>query len=223
MTPTLVLTRPEAQSREIAAALGGSVPVIVSPVMRIAAAGPVPRLDGYAGVILTSANALDFVPRLDDVPAWCVGVRTADAARAAGADLRLVATDAEEFIARFDGAGPLLHLRGEHARGKIAERLSLAGTETDEAVIYRQERLPLSGAALAALSGAAPVILPLYSPRSARLVGAQIDRVGPNVGVIAMSPAVAQAWNDETGGDAAVVDTPTGTAMLDAIRAALRG
>lgn len=221
MTPTLVLTRPEAQSREIAVALGDDVPVIVSPVLQIVPAGPVPDLRNYAGLIFTSANALAFVPGLDGTPVYCVGERTADAARAAGADVRLIARNADDLVARFSGAGPLLHLRGEHARGEIAERLNLAGIETHETVVYRQESLPLTHDARAALEGSRPVVLPLYSPRSATLVGDQLGAVGPAVLVIAMSAAVAAAWSEATGGVAEVVSAPTGEALLSHIRRAI--
>lgn len=222
MTPTLVLTRPAPQSDEIAAALGGSVPVIVSPVMRIMAADACPDLSVYDGIVLTSANALGFAPALSGKPAWCVGKRTAAAAEEAGADVRLAARDADDLVLRFNGVGPLIHLRGAHARGQIAERLNAAGIETDEAVIYRQEALDLTPDARAALAGDASVVLPLYSPRSARLVAAQIGKLGPALVAIAMSDAVARAWQESTGHAAEVADAPTGDAMLGAIRSALR-
>lgn len=221
MTPTLVLTRPEAQSREIAAALGGYVPVVISPVMQIVAAGRAPSISDYAGVVLTSTNALAHAPDLRGKPAYCVGERTAQAARTAGAEVRLVALDADDLVARLTGNGPLLHLRGEHARGDIAQRLSSAGIETDSIVVYRQEALPLLAEAKAALEGEGPAILPLYSPRTASLVGERIMHVGPALQVIAMSQAVAEAWRAATGGSAEVVPAPTGEAMLSALRSAL--
>lgn len=221
MTTTLVLTRPEAQSREIAAALGKSVPVIISPVMQIVAAGRVPEIADYAGVVLTSANALAHAPDLRGKPAYCVGERTAQAARKAGAEIRLVARDADDLVARFEGPGPLLHLRGEHVRGHIAERLRSAGIETDSMVVYRQESLPLTPEAKAVIEGPNPVVLALYSPRSASLVGERIGRPGPALHTIAMSEAVARAWHAQTGGEAEVVPVPTGDAMLTAMRSAL--
>lgn len=222
MTPTLVLTRPEAQSRDIAARLGAGLDVIISPAMRITASGECHDVLPYAGVVLTSANAVAFAPDLRGKPVWCVGEKTAQAAQAAGAEVRLVARDADDLVARLKAEGPLLHLRGEHARGGIAERLTSAGIETEEAVVYRQEALPLSKEALAVIAGDGPVVLPVYSPRSAKLVGRQIGRLGASVAVIAISAAVAEAWQAETGVPAQVVPEPNGDAMLAAIRAALR-
>ena len=223
MKPLLVLTRPEPQSREIAAALGEDVTVIVSPVMRIVAATVLPDLQDYAGIILTSANGV--VPGLDlaGKRAYCVGKRTGKAATRAGAEVALTARDANDLVARIETGGPLLHLRGQHARGNISYRMNSAGIETHEAVIYAQEALPLTLEARLALEGNGPVILPLYSPRSAQLVGEQIGTPGTHVQTISMSDAVARAWRAATGAGSVVVDTPIGESMLIGIHAALKG
>lgn len=226
MKPTLVLTRPERQSREIAAVLGAQVRAIVSPVMEITGTGAAPDLSAYGGVILTSANAVPFSPALSGVPVWCVGRRAAEAAAEAGATVQLVARNADDLVARVSGTGKrtgkLIHLRGEHARGDVVERLNSAGIETDESILYQQHAMALSDAARAAIEGSDPVILPLYSPRSARLVGAQLRAVGPQVQTIAMSPAVAEAWREATGLESVITNAPTGEAMLALIQGALR-
>jgi uroporphyrinogen-III synthase len=150
----------------------------------------------------------------------CVGESTAAAAREAGAEVVSVARDADDLVERIPGPGPLLHLRGEHARGAVARRLTEAGTETGEAIVYAQEACALADAARRAIEGAEPAVLPLFSPRSARLVGATV-RPGPALHAIAMSPAVARAWTDTTGGKAEICGAPTGEAMLARIVAAL--
>ncbi len=221
--PTLVLTRPEAQSRAIAAALGDGVAVLISPVMQIAGSGPAPDLAPYRGVILTSANAVPFAPDLTKKRVYCVGKRTAEAARAAGAEIALVAEDAEALLAQIPGPGPLIHLHGEHVRGDVTERLNSGGIETDEAVIYQQKALALTDQARALLEGDAPVVLPLYSPRSAKLVVAALRRVGPQVHTIAMSAAVAEVWSAATGQQPERLTAPTGEEMRARIVAALRG
>lgn len=221
MPPTLVLTRPEPQSRALAAALDVPAEVIVAPILEIVCSEIPPDLALYAGVILTSANAVRCGPPLAGHRAHCVGERTAAAAREAGAEVATVARDADDLVPRIAGPGPLLHLRGEHARGDVARRLTEAGVATEEAVVYAQTPLPLSAAARRVLEGAAPAVLPLFSPRSARLVGANL-KPGTELRVVAMSPAVAQAWREATGGAAQVVPVPTGAAMMAAIVAALR-
>lgn len=224
MTATLLLTRPEAQSLAFAEDLGAEARVVIAPVMAIVGTGARPDLAGYRGVILTSANALRFLPGLQGVRAWCVGERTAEAAMAQGAQVMRVADDAEALVAGFEGTGPLLHLRGEHVRGKVAQRLTSVGIETHEAVIYRQEARDLSPEARALIEGEDEVVLPLFSPRSAALVGGQIGHVGPGLEVIAMSPAVAEAWRKASGAAAAeVCDKPTSAEMRRRTVRRLRG
>lgn len=221
MTPTLVLTRPEAQSRALASALDVEAQVIVAPIMDIVCSERRPDLGPFAGVILTSANAVRCGPALTGIKAHCVGERTAAAARDAGAEVLTVARDADDLVRRSPGPGPLLHLRGEHARGDVAQRLSAAGIQTGEAIVYAQKARALSEAARRAIEGGEPTVLPLFSPRSARLVGAKV-RPGKGVHVIAMSPAVARAWRDVTGGDTETCAAPTREVMLARIIAALR-
>lgn len=224
MTATLLLTRPEAQSRAFAEELGAGVRIVIAPVLEIVETGVRPDLADYCGVILTSANAVRFASGLKGVRAWCVGDRTAKAAQARGAQVMRVADDAEDLLAGFDGTGPLLHLRGENARGNVAERLTLAGIETYEAVIYRQDSCELTRQARGLIEGEDKVILPLFSPRSAALVGKQVARVGSGLEVIAMSPAVAEAWRAETGARALeVCDRPTGAEMRARTAQRLRG
>lgn len=220
-TPTLVLTRPEAQSRALAEGLGIPVRVIIAPIMEIICSGAVPELDRFAGIVLTSANAVRCGPPLAGVRVHCVGETTAAAARAAGAVVVTVAQDADELVRGVSGPGPLVHLRGEHVRGEVAARLAAAGIETEEAVVYRQRACPLAPGARQAIEGEDPVVVPLYSPRSARLAGVGL-RPGRAAHVIAMSAAVAEAWFETTGGVAEVCAVPTAEAMRERIVAALR-
>jgi uroporphyrinogen-III synthase len=82
--PLLLLTRPEAQARDFAAALGvGPWEVLVAPLTEVVALDWDRRLaEGVRGVILTSANAVPAVAGLAPLPAWCVGGATARAASA---------------------------------------------------------------------------------------------------------------------------------------------
>lgn len=225
MTPTLVLTRPDAQSRALAKALGaqidGPIRIVVSPILEIVCTDVAPDLDGMAGIILTSVHAVHCGPPLAGLAVHCVGERTAEVAREAGAVIRTVAPDAARLVPAIPGPGPLLHLRGAHARGAVARRLTEAGIETGEAVVYAQRALHLTPEARGLIEAGAPTVLPLFSPRSAALVG---DKVKPGAGlrVIALSPAVAEAWGAATGGEAESCDEPTRDEMHERIVAALR-
>jgi uroporphyrinogen-III synthase len=199
---TLLLTRPAPQSDRFAdqcRALGFSGPVIVSPLIEIVFRALTLDPDRYPTLVFTSANAVAAVA--DRLPAgrvaYAVGDATARAVRDVGLPCRSAAGDAEALFARLTDdspPAPLLHLRGAHSRGDLAERLSDAGLPTDEAVVYDQIARPLSGAARAALASGNPLILPLFSPRTAALAGAEIPAVTGPRRVLALSAAVRAAW-----------------------------
>jgi uroporphyrinogen-III synthase len=156
--------------------------------------------------------------------AYCVGDRTAQVAREAGFRVQSAQGDAEALLALILREKPqaLIHLRGREARGDLAQRLSAAGVFTQERVVYAQDAQPLSDDAVAVLSGKAPVLVPLFSPRSAEILGAAwqgLTTHAPLV-VVAISQAVAEA--------AAFCPTkpvlaahPDAPSMLDAVLAQL--
>ncbi|MBV7410959.1 uroporphyrinogen-III synthase [Maritimibacter sp. DP1N21-5] len=221
--PTLVLTRPAAQSAQVADRVSRLLPaarILTSPVLEIMATGAPVDLSAYRGVILTSQNAAPFLPSLAGVPAYVVGARTA---AGCGADVRLIAKDADDLVSRLDAEGPLLHPHGAVTVGDIAKRLSSAGIETHDAVVYDQRALDLSAHTVETLMGDEPAVLPLWSPRSATLVGTQVPALGLSVQVIALSPAVARAWLEATGRDCEVCARPDGDEMFARIVAALSG
>ncbi len=106
-----------------------------------------------------------------DLPAYCVGPATTGTAKGAGWDAQMVGATAEELIAtllRLHPQSPLMHLRGEHSRGDVAERLTESGLTVFEQAIYQQNLLPLTDEAMAASIGDTPIIAPVFSPRTAR-------------------------------------------------------
>ena len=214
--PPVILTRPKAASDRVAAQLAGLLSVI-SPVTEIVGTGTTLNLSAYRGVILTSANAVPFLPNLSGVPVYCVGARTA---HMSGGDVRLVALDADDLVARIDTTGPLLHAHGRETRGNIAQRLKQAGIETVSSVVYAQNPVDLTREAKGLIEGDTPAILPIWSPRSAERIAAQIVKVGPGVKVITLSPVVADSWSRATGGASEICAEPTGEVMIAQIVAA---
>ncbi|WP_435165201.1 uroporphyrinogen-III synthase [Falsirhodobacter sp. 1013] len=162
----VLLTRPEEGSVRFAARLKGHV--VRSPLLK-------PRfleahLPRAEGLVLTSAVAIMALrgarPALR---AWCVGDRTAEVARKAGFDACSAQGDAEalfRLILDSGENGPLLHPRGRESRGDLGRRLTTAGIPTTEAILYEMIPHPLSSEARALLDG--PVVVPLFSPASAR-------------------------------------------------------
>lgn len=230
LAPTVLLTRPAAQSASFAQSLQARVEglrVVVSPLMATVFHTVSLPKEPLQGVILTSQTGAEAAGRLrTQLPdlAYCVGDRTAQVAREAGFRVQSAQGDAEALLALILREKPqaLIHLRGREARGDLAQRLSAAGVFTQERVVYAQDAQPLSDEAVAVLSGKAPVLVPLFSPRSAEILGAAwqgLTTHAPLV-VVAISQAVAEA--------AAFCPTkpvlaahPDAPSMLDAVLALL--
>lgn len=218
-TPRILLTRPLAASRKFAEALETQgLNVMHAPVQDIQ---PVAFDMPYkmAGAIFTSRNGVGAVDGAD-LPCWCVGDATTRAAQTAGWRAKSAGGDAEALLKRILAdapAIPLVHFRGAFARGNLAQRLSEAGVETHEVVVYQQVSVPLSPDALAVLNGENPVILPIFSPRSA----AQLVQQGPfsaPLVVVAMSDAVASEAAALAPARLVVAEKPDAGSMVAAIK-----
>ncbi|MCJ8140788.1 uroporphyrinogen-III synthase [Falsirhodobacter halotolerans] len=209
----ILLIRPEPQNAAFAARL--AAPVVRAPLFDMRRLTP--DLPPAAAVVFTSANAI--VPPAVAPRAWCVGDRTADAARRAGYDAISAQGDAEALVAAIlasNERGPLLHLRGRDSRGDVARRLTDAGVPTVERVIYDMQPRPLSPEGQALLDGAAPVIVPLFSPAAAGRFAAVAAGARAPLCLPCLSPAVARAAPP---GLVRVCPRPDAAAMLEAILA----
>jgi uroporphyrinogen-III synthase len=150
----------------------------------------------FAAVILSSETgaqaAASLKARLPD-HAFCVGDRTAAAARLAGFAATSAQGDAAALLALIlsDPPGPLLHLRGQDTRGDLARRLSARG-----------------------------VPAPLFSPRSAAILGAECVRIAATapIHVVALSPAVAEAARFSIQ-SVQVADQPNAKSLIQAMAA----
>jgi uroporphyrinogen-III synthase len=219
---TLLLTRPEAQSRDfldrLESATAGRIPALIAPLFRIVPTGvPVPQA---GALVFTSGRAVELAGDLTGRLAWCVGDTTADLARAAGATAVSAEGTVEDLLALLlDRAdGPLIHLRGVESRGDLVPRLKAAGRVADEAVFYRTEDLPPPPEALALLNGAAPVLAPVFSPRSGRLLAA-LSWTAPMT-VLAISERAAQPFAGRA--EIEVADRPDMAAMTNLMLRRLR-
>lgn len=159
--PLCLLTRPRAQSLTFAALLP-EIDCLIAPILRIV---PLPfeagLLAGASGFVFTSANAVPFAGPGQGRPALVVGPQTAEAARLAGFDVHEGPGDAEGMLPLLQGREGWLHLHGRH-RARVLPVPGIA--------VYDQVAEPLTADAIAALAGERPLILPLFSPRSAALL-----------------------------------------------------
>ncbi|WP_299421664.1 uroporphyrinogen-III synthase [uncultured Shimia sp.] len=200
VTPLILLTRPLADAEGFAtmlANMGIAAEVEISPIVEIVPTEVHVDLTDITGVIFSSRNAVAAVDGYD-LPAWCVGEATAAAAGAKGWRAAAADGDADSLYARVLAdapQGPLLHIRGEVARGDLAGRLTKVGIQTREVVVYRQTAHPLSERAKTALMRENPVIVPFFSPRAARQFAEQGPFHAP-LHVVVMSEAVQAALGE---------------------------
>ena len=230
MRPTLLLTRPRAQSERFAKQVKDrfqdEMDLVISPVLDI-----VPGADGFvlpehSAIVFTSENAVTAIASAENAgqKAFCVGGRTARAAQNAGFTAVSAGGDVEALIRLIADTGPeepLVYARGAEIRVDLVPRLSALGFSATEQIVYRQAARPLSRTARDALQGTAPVLIPLFSPRSAHYVSAEASTAAAPLLIAALSSNVADAWT----GPSICVDTarvPDVTHMLDALARLLR-
>ncbi|MCG6903682.1 MAG: uroporphyrinogen-III synthase [Rhodobacter sp.] len=220
---TVLLTRPSAQAQRFAASLPATYPVVIAPVMEIVTRRSAVDLGGVGAVILTSENGARALAELADVAeltAFCIGGRTARAATELG--MQAIAADGSAdalvaLVARHDPKARLLHARGAETRGDVVKKLVARGFDARAVVVYDQVEIALNGQAMALLAGSGRVILPLFSPRSARLVAAQAKNARAPLAIVALSDAVASAWAGPEPESVTVTIAPTADHMKAAI------
>lgn len=223
MQPMIVITRPKAQAdsfaQDLRGVFGAELPVLIAPLMRI---DPITPADvGQPDhVIFTSVNGVAQAGRFDlgGATAWCVGDQTAAAASALGLTVRNAKGTSADLIAMIRAARPvgqIVHLRGAHATGNIAKALTEAGLPCRSVVVYAQVDTDPPPDLLLALKSDRPLIIPVFSPRSAELLPATRPVCAP-VTLIAMSEAVARAASDVPVAEVITAKFPDKISMITA-------
>jgi uroporphyrinogen-III synthase len=225
-TPLILLTRPHAQAARYAALcraeFGDRAEVMAAPMQQIVWTRPVPEISEDTALIFTSENGVRACVQAGAGPgrqAFCVGERTAEAARQAGmpaVSANGTVADLVALILKSPPAGPLLHLHGGHVHGDLVGRLTKSGLTVTSHVAYDQRALPLALGARDALASPRRVIAPLFSPRSAGLLAGAAPECR-NTALPCISKATVLALPALMRDHATISDAPTGAAMLIAI------
>lgn len=216
----ILLTRPQPQSQRFADQLAGlGRQIVISPLMAAEVMNAPRPIGDFAAVIFTSETAVS-VP-MQNLPkrAYCVGKRTATVARAAGFDAQSADGDWRklyDLILRDHPAGRLLFLHAAEAARDLPNALNKAGLETVSVPVYCQNPQPLTAQAVQFLQTDSPVILPLFSARSAKLFFAEYGRIQATAPtfIAALSVQVAQGI---TAARLHIAARPDGPAMVDAV------
>ncbi|MEC3861582.1 uroporphyrinogen-III synthase [Mesobacterium sp. TK19101] len=221
--PYLLMTRPEAAGQRFWQGLPkdtrDGLRLVISPLIETEVTGPLPDLRAYDGVILTSAHAVAAFRALGGHAAgltcFTVGAATARAATEAGFVALSANGDADDLVRLVceRAAGQrLIHLHGTHTRGDVSVRLTAANVQTDSAPIYDQRALGLSQQAQDVLSGDTPIVVPLFSPRTAALFAAGFRGDAP-LFLACMSQAVAAEVASLPAKEVSVASNPDAKAM----------
>lgn len=230
MHPTVILTRPKVQSERFAAhldaAFGAPLTYLIAPLMEIVPVACDPVEQDCAHVVFTSVNGVDQAARLQ-VPktavAWCVGDQTTQAAQALGFPTRNAKGSSANLIAMIRDAaptGPMVHLRGAHASGRVVETLAAAGCDIAGIVTYQQQELPPPAHLTEALKTSDSFIVPLFSPRSARIFSAVALPATP-LHLVAISDATRREITKHPHDNVFLAPSPDQAGMISAIMMAI--
>lgn len=235
---TLLLTRPKAQSRALVKDIENNFPdkttCLISPLMAITPTGHLPDTSKFQAVLFTSVNGVQAFIDLGGTTSsicFCVGARTTRVAQAAGLDAVSANGAAAELIALVSkdlkpASGPLLHIRGEHTAGDIAENLTAQGFAVEQAVLYSQQACDLTDTARQSLAQGKVQGLPLYSPLTARrfagILAENPSWPTQNLTALCISENVAAEVENLELGRVEIAAKPDGAAMLALIGQFLR-
>jgi uroporphyrinogen-III synthase len=172
----VLVTRPEPAAERTAAALAArGHKAWKVPLLKIEPVGA-DLSGGWGGVIVTSANAPAAAtanPALLKLPAFAVGERSAEAARAAGfTDVSSAGGDVRDLIRvlrnrKAEAKAPLLYLAGEDRAADLVGDLAASGIVAEMRVVYRAATAPFPDALVAALESGDVQAAVHFSKRSA--------------------------------------------------------
>jgi len=227
---TRAKTQGERYALKLGERFGNRALILSSPLVEIEPISVEVDLNRVAALLFTSSNAVRIFSGLSarrDIPCFCVGDKTAAVAGEAGFRATSAAGtvgDLEKLVATqlAPNAGVCLHVRGRHVSGNIAVGLSERGYETRESVVYDQRHVPLNDEARRALGGSRPVVVPLFSPRTAQLFAKDIKNLPLKaVSVVCISQAVADKLRETELCNIRIARTPSATAVTREIDAIL--
>lgn len=202
--------------------------------MAITPVGSLPDTTNFQALLFTSINGVKAFVALGDssnIPCYCVGKRTAAAAREAG--LNAISADgaAADLIALVANDlnptdGPLLCVRGEITAGGVAKKLVECGFTVKSEVLYQQKSCDFSPETQQAMAKGEVNVLPLYSPLTARRL-AKVLANNPewttgNLTALCISENVAAELQNLPLARIEVAFEPNGAAMLGLIGRFLR-
>ncbi len=225
--PRILVTRSEPGASETAQRLrAAGFDAIVEPLFAIVPVdASIPEFDALAFTSANGARQFARLSRRRDVRVFCVGARTAQAARDAGFT-EVVSADGDvealiDLIARkLPHEMRLLHVGNSESRGDLAERLSAAGHVARFVPVFHAAPVQSPGPRLAALLAREAQInaVMVHSPRAATILAGFVDSAGgralPPVGAISEAAAAPLA---DHAARIEIAATPDESALVSAL------
>lgn len=228
----MLVTRPEPDASDTAARLGalGIAPVLAPLLVHETLSSTLPDPAGFAALALTSANTLralnerGALERYQHLPAYCVGDRTAAAAKANGfTEVQSAAgsfADLTELLAHAPVTGPILYLAARDRSADLARSLAPFGRMVITVPVYAMVAVKgLPDGVARDLAGGSIAAALFYSRRTAAtfvsLLGYEFDRAARSRPVmLCLSEAVAEPLMDAHFVRIGLADHPSEEAMM---------
>lgn len=227
----LLLTRPLEASNRFAVQLraaGVGLDPVISPILVISYREVEDHLLGPDHIaVFTSRHGILGSPQGQGQRAYVVGEATAKVAEDAGFEVCAKSENVDALFRRIladrtagHSMDKLTHFRGSHAAGDLSARLQRHGVYLRQEVVYDQIPQTLTNQAKTLLRSDEPVILPLFSPRTASLMAAAyvgMRGAAPLLPVF-ISEAAAAKFGSVSRVQEDVVPNPTAPDMIAAVQ-----
>ena len=201
-----------------------SCEILDNPIQRIDFLPSLSKVNKNSVLIFTSANGLRAAKKHNLINKKCfvVGANTKKIAVSFGYDVLGFSKDQENLLKLIKSKKPtesMVHIRGKHTVGNLCDALKRNQFSCLDIIGYNQEPLKIKKQNLQKIHSGRPVILPIFSSRSAELLQSNLDLTGFNV--IAISEAVAKIVTGVELGELVISKKPDLNSMQEATLAIL--
>lgn len=227
----MLVTRPEPDAQSSLSRLRAlDIDAVAAPLMvRQTLDASLPKPDGFAAMVLTSANAVrslldrGVVAHYAQLPVLAVGDRTAREAEEAGfgkvSSAAGALSDLVNAVAISGLKGPLFHPTGRHQSGDLAKALAPLGVMVASAKIYDMVAIEaLPSEVLAGLGDGSIGAVLAYSRRTAEIFAALADGLTApqrrRIAMLCLSEAVAEPLLEAHFHRISLADRPDEDAMM---------
>ena len=202
-----------------------SCEILDNPIQKIDFLPSLSKVNKNSVLIFTSANGLRAAKKHNLINKKCfvVGENTKKIAISFGYDVLGFSKDQENLLKLIKSKKPtesMVHIRGKHTVGNLCDALKRNQFSCLDIIGYNQEPLKIKKQNLQKIHSGRPVILPIFSSRSAELLQSNLDLTGFNV--IAISEAVAKIVTGVELGELVISKKPDLNSMQEATLAILR-